>query len=75
MIEAWVLPEIDDDACTACGVCVSVCPEDVVAVRDQALVFVRPEACTYCGLCEDACPEGAIALRYEIVWDESTEAS
>ncbi len=66
------LPEIDADACTRCGRCVTTCPEHVLALAEEGLRFVQPEACTYCGLCETLCPEQAVALRYRIIWGEET---
>ncbi len=63
------VPIIDRDACTSCGLCVTLCPEHVVDIAAQVVVFVNPGACTYCGLCEETCPVGAIALPYAIVWD------
>lgn len=63
-------PIIDAAACTRCGRCVLACPEDVLAITEERIVFQNAAACTYCGLCETLCPEQAVALRYRIVWGE-----
>lgn len=69
------VPLIDALACTGCGLCVTRCPEGVVALVGRLVVLIRPEACTYCGLCEAICPVGAVALPYAIVWDESIDTN
>jgi len=55
---------IDTGKCTACGVCVDICPEDVLALggdggRAQALY---PDECWRCGSCTFDCPVGAIEV-------------
>jgi ferredoxin len=50
---------LDEDSCTACGVCEDICPMDAVAADDGA---VDPDRCIGCGLCVAACPTGAITL-------------
>ena len=63
-----VLPTIDLNICTGCGLCVDQCPTRAVELGSAGRpVIVRPKDCAYCGLCEEMCPEGAIALSYEIV--------
>jgi ferredoxin len=55
--------DVNQEACTLCMACVSICPAD--AVRDTPekpeLRFVE-SACVQCGLCKAACPENAISL-------------
>jgi len=54
----------DDQRCTNCGMCVSICP--VVAFqmdKNSWKVLFLNEKCIACGMCVDACPPGAIKLR------------
>lgn len=46
------------DACTACDLCIDVCPIDAIAVGDP--IYVIDDTC--CGFeeCVDVCPEDAI---------------
>ncbi len=69
------VPQIDNEACIGCGLCVTHCPEDVVALEAHKPVLLRPQACTYCGACESVCPVNAIALPYIIVWDGNVDAA
>ena len=62
------LPVIDATKCTLCGICVNACPEEVLAIEADALVFAHPEQCTLCAECEAVCPEGAVACYYQISW-------
>jgi NAD-dependent dihydropyrimidine dehydrogenase PreA subunit len=69
-----VLPTIDWDLCTACGLCIERCPTQAVEMIDERPVIVRPEDCAYCGLCEEMCPVEAIALGYEIVFSPTVSS-
>lgn len=54
-----MIPEVDLEACTACGRCGEVCQYHAIAVVGQK-VLVFPELCHGCGSCTLNCPEGAI---------------
>ncbi len=56
------LPMVDEDACTGCGTCETVCAYDAMHVDGKARV--AEHGCIGCGLCASACPESAIALEY-----------
>lgn len=51
---------IDEKLCTACGKCISACPEGAITY-DLAI----ESACDMCGECVDACPLDAIDLHRE----------
>lgn len=61
------LPTLYPERCTACGLCLGVCPGDVLLLQNGAPVMAEPLECTYCGACEEVCPEQAVELYYEIV--------
>jgi heterodisulfide reductase subunit A len=53
---AW----IDEDVCSGCKTCVSLCPYKAIKVDEQKKVAVIDEAlCKGCGTCVAACPSGA----------------
>ena len=62
-----IVPTIDLERCTGCGLCVEYCPTAAAKMVDERPMITRPQACSYCGICEDMCPAGAVALVYEIV--------
>ena len=51
---------VNEELCTACGICASECPQEAITVDDVAVV--DPDICTECGVCVDVCPNDAIAL-------------
>jgi MinD superfamily P-loop ATPase len=56
------VPEVNEDACTACGECGRICRYSaIVSLKTKPLVF--PELCHGCGGCALVCPTGAISER------------
>jgi MinD superfamily P-loop ATPase len=49
------------EGCTLCGVCVNVCPTDVLSIRGNELKLV-PALCIACGVCAEKCPEKVITV-------------
>jgi len=57
-----LIPEVDDDKCTACRKCVDFCEYNALAMMlDKVLVF--EEVCHSCGGCKIVCQENAISER------------
>jgi nitroreductase/NAD-dependent dihydropyrimidine dehydrogenase PreA subunit len=58
---------VDQDRCTACGICVKVCPSGIIDSADEAHLPQVKEAnisrCLYCGHCEVFCPSQALLLN------------
>ena len=67
------IPVIDKEKCTLCGLCVDICPENVLAINAGTLVFANPDACTMCAQCESVCPEQAVSVYYRISWADKKE--
>ena len=55
---------IYDAWCKACGICVAICPRQVLAINEMGYPYVANEAnCTRCGICELHCPDFAIDVQ------------
>lgn len=54
---------LDQDACTLCLSCVSLCPAGALGDNpDKPELRFQENACVQCGLCSNICPEDAIGL-------------
>ncbi len=54
---------VDKTKCVNCGLCVDICPEDILVMEDGVKV-AYPQECSWCGSCEIDCPVHAIKVRY-----------
>ncbi|GAI89182.1 unnamed protein product, partial [marine sediment metagenome] len=51
-----IIAGVDEDICSGCGVCVSVCPYDARQLdKDKKVVEVNEVLCRGCGSCSAAC--------------------
>ena len=62
---------LDVDSCVLCGLCVDVCPVDVISlvpaeaaggIAGETALLLDEERCIRCALCVDRCPSRALAL-------------
>ena len=64
-------PNFDFGICTACGVCMGVCPLSCIELSKVDVDFLRKaypvlearDRCTGCGICNTACPVEAIKME------------
>ncbi|MBI4322444.1 MAG: 4Fe-4S binding protein [Chloroflexi bacterium] len=58
---------LDEELCNGCKICVDVCPEDVLRMRDEdRKAQIRyPQDCVACLLCEYFCPVKAIEVTVD----------
>jgi len=59
------LHEVDAERCNGDGLCIQVCPQEVLELSDEmaATVEGRADACINCGQCVAVCPTEALQLR------------
>lgn len=58
---------VDQDACTLCLSCVSLCPSGALGDNpDNPQLRFQEDACLQCGLCSNICPEQAITLHPQL---------
>jgi NAD-dependent dihydropyrimidine dehydrogenase PreA subunit len=48
--------------CTGCGMCQTVCPHGVFAVKNGKAQVIDYQACMECGACQLNCPANAIKV-------------
>ena len=65
------MPEIDQEKCNGCGLCISVCSCNTIVLVESVIRIIETEECGWCTLCEAVCPTGAITCPFEIVIEES----
>jgi coenzyme F420-reducing hydrogenase delta subunit/ferredoxin len=56
--------EINQDLCSRCYVCQSVCPYKAINRDASGKVEVNNKDCQVCGICYSACPSSAIKMDY-----------
>ncbi len=58
--------ELDGELCTGCGICLDVCPHEVLAVADKKAYIADRDSCMECGACATNCPFDAIRVDYGV---------
>ena len=57
--------EINQDLCSRCCVCHSICPYEAINYdKEEDKVEIDIQKCQVCGICPSACPVGAIEVAY-----------
>lgn len=61
---------IDSETCKGCGLCITVCPKNVLEMSDKVntkghfpVFQARPDDCIHCTMCCIMCPDVAITIR------------
>jgi len=55
--------KIDEEKCTACGLCQKVCPAEAIVTLDTKKRRITTNSCLTCFKCQEVCPSNAIAYR------------
>jgi ferredoxin len=66
---------VDQDLCSRCGTCVSVCKDEAISPNEDGKMVVDVAKCTSCGVCVATCPSGAISQKrgFNVTPDELSE--
>jgi NAD-dependent dihydropyrimidine dehydrogenase PreA subunit len=62
-IKNVVTLELNREACTGCGMCTAVCPQEVFVLEDGKATYRDRDACMECGACMKNCPADAIYVK------------
>ncbi len=69
VIKAVIEVKIDERFCKGCGLCVAVCPADVLVIKETVNAYGVNAAspcdgseCKGCLRCTDICPDAAIEI-------------
>ncbi len=60
-----LIHSINDDRCTGCEACITVCPTDVLELLENKSRVQRFGDCIQCEQCVLACPTTALVMHYE----------
>lgn len=60
--EKKTFPEINQEKCTACAICVEACPLDKISIDDVS-ASIDYSGCIACLCCQELCPRKAIDLK------------
>lgn len=64
------MPIIDAQKCDGCGLCVTVCRGNALAIVKMVITFIETSECDWCTDCEAVCRTGAIMCPFEIISQE-----
>ena len=56
-------PQFIEEKCKQCLLCVPVCPDSSIPVKDKKRLAFDYDHCKGCGICAKNCPFGAIVMR------------
>ncbi|MCX5839448.1 MAG: mercury methylation ferredoxin HgcB [Deltaproteobacteria bacterium] len=55
--------KLNPERCAGCGLCLEVCPQEVLYRVDGKIGIRSRDACMECGACSRNCPTGAITVE------------
>jgi NAD-dependent dihydropyrimidine dehydrogenase PreA subunit len=60
-----MIARIDEEKCTGCGLCVDLCPLDVLRMdeKGEKAIIRYPDDCMTCYTCELKCPVSAVDVH------------
>jgi NAD-dependent dihydropyrimidine dehydrogenase PreA subunit len=54
---------VDEERCIGCGMCLTVCPHEVLTLPEGKVRIANRDACMECGACARNCPAGAVFVK------------
>lgn len=60
LLKFW--PAVDKNKCVLCGACVTICPKQVIAIKQNA-IEIDYKGCISCFCCQEACNYSAMKIK------------
>ena len=54
---------LDEEKCIGCGMCLEVCPQEVLEMNGRHARIVDRDGCMECGACAMNCPVSAVTVE------------
>ncbi len=54
---------LDQEKCIGCGMCLTVCPQEVLSMDNGSAAVSNRDRCMECGACARNCPVEAITVK------------
>jgi len=55
--------KLNEEKCTGCGMCINVCPHEVLLIKGGKAHIVDENSCMECGACAKNCLFSAISVK------------
>ena len=55
--------ELDQEKCIGCGICLIVCPHEVLSMNNGHIRVENRDLCMECGACAMNCPVNAVTVQ------------
>ena len=54
---------LDQEKCVGCGICLVVCPHEVLSMNNGHAMIQDRDSCMECGACSRNCPSEAVTVQ------------
>ena len=55
--------DLDQEKCVGCGMCLIVCPHEVLSMNNRHVRIENRDLCMECGACARNCPTDAVTVQ------------
>ncbi|KUO50940.1 MAG: ferredoxin [Desulfitibacter sp. BRH_c19] len=55
--------KFDPKLCNGCGMCLNVCPHNVLSIVDKKINIKHKDSCMECSACVKNCPQEALSVN------------
>lgn len=66
-------PTFNAKKCSRCKLCITRCPVQVLALKNNRVVLTDRSKCIRCFCCSEHCPSDAIAIKHKLIFSKTGE--